>query len=97
MAKLNKRNQKNKIELLEDANIFVGIDVHKRSYAVSVVTRERVQIDKWVQSADADQLVQSLEKYGAREIHCVYEADQPDTAWQESSSWQASALTWLQP
>ena len=55
-------------------DIYVGIDVHQRTYSVCVQV-EQVQVKKWTMSASPSQLAQQLLKYFAgASIHTVYEA-----------------------
>ena len=65
--KLDKRDYKGK-------DVFVGIDVHKKSYAVAVVC-EGVLIKNWSMKANPTQLVEQLKRFfkGAQ-IQSVYEA-----------------------
>lgn len=55
-------------------DIYVGIDVHKRSYSV-YVSVERTKIKQWRMPASARKLTEQLQRhYGEGHIHTVYEA-----------------------
>ncbi len=57
------------------SNLFVGVDVHKRSYAVAVFSPEhRMIIDEFAMPADVDQLVRILSNVREQLTLCVYEA-----------------------
>lgn len=53
---------------------YVGIDVHKRTYHVAVVTDRRGLIATWVQPADPDVLLERLRPIRTRVAQVVYEA-----------------------
>ena len=54
--------------------VFVGLDVHLASYAVSVVEEGRSR-RKWTMPAEPSSLAEKLMKdYQGYEIHSVYEA-----------------------
>jgi transposase len=53
---------------------FVGVDVHKKSYQVSVWTEGREWVAQWTQPADAEALCRRLEPVRAQVAHVVYEA-----------------------
>ncbi len=54
--------------------VFIGIDVHKRTYSV-VCVAEGIVVKKWQTLASPEKFVQQLQKYfpGA-ELYSVYEA-----------------------
>jgi len=57
------------------SNLFVGVDVHKRSYAVAVFSPEhRMIIDEFAMPADVQQLVRILSNVREKLTLCVYEA-----------------------
>jgi len=63
-----------KIDCYEDKKIFVGIDVHKRTYAV-VSSVDGVVIKKWQTVASPEALAHQLKNlYPYSEIHTAYEA-----------------------
>lgn len=58
----------------EIKNIYVGIDVHAKSYAVAVVEDGSV-IKRWTCPANPEELAESLQKkYAGSQIHTAYEA-----------------------
>ena len=55
-------------------DVFIGIDVHKRTYCVAVVV-EGVLVKKWQTSAVPEQLARQLKGYFPQaNLHSVYEA-----------------------
>jgi transposase len=62
------------LRLLPEEVAFVGVDVHKRTYQVSVWTEEREWVAQWTQPADAEALCRRLEPVRGQVAHVVYEA-----------------------
>ena len=54
--------------------VTVGLDVHKKTYAVAVMLGEEELVAEWVQPADADVLIRRLERIKDRIGTVVYEA-----------------------
>lgn len=55
-------------------NIYVGIDVHKRTYSIAS-SMEGMVIKKWTTTASPEKLVTQLQSlYPQAEIHTAYEA-----------------------
>lgn len=52
----------------------VGVDVHKASSHVAVVTDQRGLVATWTQPADPDRLVERLKSIGEQVAQVVYEA-----------------------
>ena len=75
MAKIisNKQNWFNKINLTKDDRLYVGVDVHKKSYAVAVWLNNALAVD-FVMPADNLQLASMLEKLRIALKQVVYEA-----------------------
>lgn len=61
-------------ELLNENKFFVGIDVHKRSFHVSLWNEEHGLIDSWSQPPVANILITKLKPFSANVCHIVYEA-----------------------
>lgn len=56
------------------ASVYVGIDVHKRTYSV-VVRANQTEVKRWTMAAEPEQLGQQLRKFFAGAIiHTAYEA-----------------------
>jgi transposase len=68
------RRVSKELRLLPGERAFVGVDVHKRSYHVSVWTEAREWVAQWTQPADPDALCRRLEPVRAQVAHVVYEA-----------------------
>ena len=63
-----------KIDCYKDKKVFVGIDVHKRTYAV-VSSVDGVVVKKWQTAASPEALAHQLKDlYPQSEIHTAYEA-----------------------
>jgi transposase len=62
------------LRLLAEEVAFVGVDVHKRTYQVSVWTEEREWVAQWMQPADVEALCRRLKPVRAQVAHVVYEA-----------------------
>ena len=62
------------LRLLPEEVAFVGVDVHKKSYQVSVWTAGREWVAEWTQPADAAALCHRLEAVRGQVAHVVYEA-----------------------
>lgn len=75
MAKIvsNKQNWFNRITLTKDDRLYVGVDVHKKSYAVAVWLNNAFAID-FVMPADNLQLASMLDKTRIALKQVVYEA-----------------------
>lgn len=63
----------NKINLTEDDELYVGIDVHKKSYHIALWLNDAPAID-YVMSADAKKLIETLRKVQSAIKNIVYEA-----------------------
>lgn len=75
MAKIvsNKQNWFNRISLTKDDRLYIGVDVHKKSYAVAVWLNNALAVD-FVMPADNLQLASMLEKLRIALKQVVYEA-----------------------
>jgi len=62
------------LRVLDDERVFVGVDVHKKTYSVSVWTEGREEVARWVQPADPMALAARLEPVRAQLALVVYEA-----------------------
>jgi transposase len=62
------------IRLLAEEVAFVGVDVHKKTYQVSVWTEGREWVAQWTQPADSEALCRRLEPVRVQVAHVVYEA-----------------------
>jgi len=62
------------IRLLAGEAAFVGVDVHKKVYQVSVWTESREWVAQWTQPADDEALCRRLEPVREQVAHVVYEA-----------------------
>jgi len=62
------------LRLLAEEVAFVGVDVHKKTYQVSVWTEERGWVAQWTQPADCEALCRRLEPVRSQVAHVVYEA-----------------------
>ena len=62
------------LRLLAEEVAFVGVDVHKKSYQVSVWTEGREWVAQWSQPADCEALCRRLEPVRTQVAHLVYEA-----------------------
>ena len=69
-----RRRAGKEIRLLAEEVAFVGVDVHKKTYQVSVWTEGREWVAQWTQPADAAALCRRLEPVRAQVAHVVYEA-----------------------
>ena len=69
----NKQNWFNKIKLTKDDEIYIGIDVHKKSYAVAVWLNDAPAID-FVMPADNQKVLTMLDKLRIALKQIVYEA-----------------------
>ena len=61
-------------ELLKEKKFFVGVDVHKRSYHVSLWNEEHGLLGSWVQPPSPRLLILKLEPFAANVGRIVYEA-----------------------
>lgn len=68
------RSRSKEVRLLEGERAFVGVDVHKRSYQVSVWTEGREYVAQWTQPADGAVLCCRLAPVRAQVARVVYEA-----------------------
>ena len=59
---------------LKESKFFVGVDVHKRSYHVSLWNEEHGLLDSWVQKPSATLLLTKLKPYQPNVVRIVYEA-----------------------
>ena len=59
---------------LKESKFFVGVDVHKRSYHVSLWNEEHGLLDSWVQKPSATLLLTKLRPYQLNVVRIVYEA-----------------------
>jgi transposase len=62
------------IRLLAEEVAFVGVDVHKKTYTVSVWTERRGRVARWTQPADPAVLCRRLEGVRGQVAQVVYEA-----------------------
>jgi transposase len=62
------------IVLRNEESVWVGVDVHKRSYHVAIWSGARGLVAGWVQPASADVLIAGLEPVGGQVSRIVYEA-----------------------
>ena len=69
----NKQNWFNKIKLTKDDKVYVGIDVHKKSYANAVWLNDAPAID-FVMPADNQKVLTMLDKLRIALKQVVYEA-----------------------
>lgn len=69
------RKQKffNKINLTQDDELYIGIDVHKKSYHVALWLNDAPAVD-YVMTADAKKLAETLKKVQSAVKNIVYEA-----------------------
>lgn len=71
----SKKIQDRKIEFLPEEKVHVGLDVHKRTYSVTLWSTLRdSMVTRWTQPADPDALIRSLAPYKKRIDRAVYEA-----------------------
>lgn len=68
------RTQGKSLELLEGEEVFVGVDVHKKTYSVSVWSAQRGLVTRWVQPARVAVLAARLEPIESQVVRVVYEA-----------------------
>ena len=61
------------VESAGDEAVFVGVDVHKRTYSVALFCVADGQVETWSCAADEAGLVQQLRELGCRIEHVVYE------------------------
>ncbi len=61
-------------ELLKENRFFVGLDVHKRSYHVSLWNEEHGLLDSWVQPPVPSLLISKLQPFQVNVARIVYEA-----------------------
>ena len=66
--------KRNKQQLLKESQFFVGVDVHRRSYHVSLWSEEHGLLDSWVQPARPSLLIDKLGPYKTNVVRVVYEA-----------------------
>jgi transposase len=62
------------LDLLEGEEVFVGVDVHKKTYSVSVWSAQRGLVTRWVQPALVAVLAGRLEAIKSQVVRVVYEA-----------------------
>jgi transposase len=62
------------IALVEGEVAFVGVDVHKKTYAVSVWTERRGRVSRWTQPAEPAVLCRRLDGVRGQIAQVVYEA-----------------------
>jgi transposase len=71
----SKKTQDRKIKFLPEEKVHVGLDVHKRTYTVTLWSTQRdSMVTRWTQPANPDALIRSLAPYKERIDHAVYEA-----------------------
>lgn len=68
------RRMSKELRLVDNEVAFVGVDVHKKTYAVCVWTEEREAVASWVQPARPALLAERLEPVRAQIAWVVYEA-----------------------
>ena len=61
------------VESTGDGAVFVGVDVHKRTYSVALSCVADGQVETWNCPADEAGLVEQLKELGCRIEHVVYE------------------------
>jgi transposase len=69
-----KRTAPKKVKLLEGERLFVGIDVHKRTYSVAIWSSERGLLTVWTQPADDELVLSKLMPMAEYIVEVVYEA-----------------------
>ena len=73
--KVLRRNRVIKVvNLMDEESLYVGIDVHKRSYSIAIWSNMRNLIDTWTQPAVPAALIKRLTHYRSNIKRVVYEA-----------------------
>jgi len=62
------------LAVLKGEDLFVGVDVHKKTYSVSVWSAQRGLVTRWVQPARVGVLAGRLEPIKSQVVRVVYEA-----------------------
>ena len=71
----HKKAREKKINFLPKETLHVGLDVHKKTYSVTLWSCQRDSVIKhWTQPADPKSLIKTLSDYKERVEHTVYEA-----------------------
>ena len=70
----SKRTPRKRIKLESDEKLFVGVDVHRKTYAVALFSESRGLIKHWSQPAKARDLVTHLDRIKGHVQRVVYEA-----------------------
>jgi transposase len=73
-AKGKKAKTPKQLKLLEGERLFVGIDVHKRTYTVAIWSSERKLLTTWTQPSDDELVVAKLSPIADHVAEVVYEA-----------------------
>ena len=68
-----RRNDKGK-QVVKGEKLYVGIDVHKKTYHVAIWSSKRGLVETWVQPAVDEVVTRQLERYGKGVKQVVYEA-----------------------
>lgn len=69
------RNTRKEIRFLRGEKVEAGIDVHKRTYSVTLWSEQRAEVvSRWTQPADPEALIRSIESCKNRVRRIVYEA-----------------------
>jgi len=68
------RSKSNELRLADGEIAHVGVDVHKATYHVAVVSDQRDLVATWVQSASPEALIERLAPIAAQVALVVYEA-----------------------
>lgn len=66
--------QRKQIRLREGEQVYVGVDVHKKSFDVALWSMERGLVTTWHQGADGPALIRRLERHRDHIQRVVYEA-----------------------
>jgi len=70
----NARRKSKKVRLLDGERVFVGVDVHKKTYNVALYSNERGHLKHWRQPAEPETLIHALQAFEVQVAHVVYEA-----------------------
>ena len=68
------RTRGKEVVLLEGEEVFVGVDVHKKTYSVSLWSAQRGLVTRWVQPSRVGVLAGRLEAIASHVVRVVYEA-----------------------
>jgi transposase len=70
----NPRRKSKKVRLLDGERVFVGLDVHKKTYSVALYVDGRGHVAEWTQPASPDALIRKLQPIQSQVARIVYEA-----------------------